>query len=858
MKKQNLQNGIFILVISGVFYHTFTLPMKPKIGRGIASVTSRYCDERTGAGLVGSVCYGEDWWLPSSVEENSPYGTVYAYGPNDRGFLETSPNDNTYSYISGVNLNSQNSNLFPDLVEQAVGGTAPTEDQIEKAIGGHLKQAWYPFTEYYCSWVFEPLAQFKSDSPFPWATNLPDNAKRSEGMSQDANGNTATGDSCSYGVAFRFNSEEQRILCDTINQFRSCRKLEAFYPSTIPSNPSVIGNDLYKNDFIKRIAHHGWYIETGDGMSLDSDNQLLTNFTNFMEVTEQTTAVDSYDIVKIKFTNFNGKPLNTIDLFKRSTADDNWDRISEVYKRYGTFLNGGGSTTNGANLLDNFWVIWLNGEAGLWPYYLGDDFVCLSDDTSGVGNCSSNNNLTWTEIAQRHAIATEDSGIDPKRFMININNGGTLFKPFEEIVYSAGFSMGNHGAFGVFNYQFLQHFRHLQYNNLLKAFVSDYDLPKPYMLHTDLESMFGKNSNLWGDYRLFRLSALSALAYRMNSLVTMSNGIIDKDENIVNECYGDERCINFRRQYESGVLDHSGALKMHTWLKKVIGREKTNSVDGWCAPMHMGQDLGGKTLAQAVNEFRVGLDKFDEFGGNDTNGDGYNDQKKSRFIDTHTFQGGTFILEGGTGYRDYSVNSPLKTFVGHHCKMTTQGEPGIKLDPVWTGYEDCLDAFDTYGDAAYNSCMNNDDSSNWILSTVGFSGRALSKTSPVAFNNDSYPYEGRATSSDKKHLVFEFDDYLFKNPNEKNIVVKIVLRPKTIIAGTPRVGKINVAFTHGDRTAVQSKQFAQTDFSSDSRYISTLTLKFARRGGGAAKVRISHDSGGHFDYLMVRVIPTEE
>jgi hypothetical protein len=811
MKKQNLQNGIFILVISGVFYHTFTLPMKPKVGRGIASVTSRYCDERTGAGLVGSVCYGEDWWLPSSVEENSPYGTVYAY----------SPNQNSLRFVSGFEGNTKYSSLFGDLVD----GGSGSENTL-----GHLRSIWYPNTEYYCSNQGTPIAKLVEDSLFPWNNNLLSNSRETDGIAQDANGN--------------------RIIIPGFStlpadQVRTCRELEAFYSSTVPGNASVIGKDLYKNDFIKRIAHHGWYIETGDGMSLNSDNQLLTNYNNFMSATDQIAST----VVRDRLGNFAGSSLNTIDLFKSDTFDTNWQRISSVYERYGAFLNGGGSTTNGANLLDNFWVIWLNGEAGLWSYYLLDDFVCLKDDTSG--NCVSNGNKNWTEIAEAHTNAITNSGLDGRYYMINIGNGGTLFKPFEDEVYDNELSMGNHGAFGVFNSQFLQHFRHLQYDDSLKAFVSDYDRFKPYMLHIDLETMFGNHSNLWGDYRLFRLSALSALAYRMNSLVTMSTGIIAQGGA---DCRGNQRCLNVNNQFNAGLLDYSGALKMHTWLKKVIGREKNNSVDGWCAPMHMGAELSEDSLEEAITEFQNSLTVFDS-----------NPNRKDSTIHRYNFSQGTYkTRSGGDPYRDWAVYAPLKTFVGHHCKMTTQGQPGIKLNPSWTGYRDCL-TLDSDGEVDVSGtqlCLttsgsDDSESSNWILTQKELSGRVLAD-SPLVFDETSYPYEGRGTDEDHSAIEFEFDSDLFKNEDKNQIIVKIVLRPKVIQSGLFQ-GEIGVTFSQEGAIGRSVRKVLRTsDFDSRAKYISTLTYKFNRQNQKKAKVRITNLGAKHFDYLMVRVIPTEE
>jgi hypothetical protein len=893
MKKQNLQNGIFILVISGVFYHTFTLPMKPKIGRGIASIpspspTSRYCDDD--AGVIrssGSVCHGEDWWLPSSVEKNSPFGTVYTYGlPGD-----PEKDLNMLRLISGVEGNNKFANLFPSLVygfpSLVYGGSAGAEADLKKA-KDYWKTIWYKLTEWHCSYQSDPRAYEKDASQFVWGQDgaLPTNAGY-EGI-----------------VGYPYGRIEDDDENNNLNFgfMRTCEQLKSFYTDS-PIVSELYGRWLFANDFIKRHAIHGWYTETGDLLANDSESekQLLTAYEAFH---------DSQDV------NFNlaypvetgvSDPIaqtpavtgdlgdnNTLDLFNKDTAEEHWERVSQVFSSYKTLLyetTKPGKDVKGMNPLYNFWLIWLNGEAGFWSNYLAEDFVCLAGDNTGY--CPGNKNLDWDQIANKHHQVASESGIDPKYFMININAGGTVYKPIVDLVYKHGYSLGTHGAFSVFGYQFLQHLTYLTYNDSLKAFVSDYNAMKPPMVHIDLESMFKEYSRAWGDYRLFRLAALSAVGYRMNSFVTNSKGIVSEGEANCGE--EDKACKNFKANYED--LNNSGAVKMHTWLKKIAGREKELSVDGWCAPMHMGVDLsnpyypkedgdykpatdeidpvrdfptlsteaigsGSASLASAVRRFQASMFEYDTDGGNDGDSDGFNDFRKSRINNLYDFGGGIYVTRStGSAYRDYSVNSPLKTFVGHHCKMTTQGVPGIKLDPSWTGYKDCLDEYRYGSDDDYKECMTNNDSSpsgvdvasgNWLLSQEGISGRVLSENSPLAFNERSYPYEGRGTDENNRILEFQYDRELFQKKPE--VIVKIVLRPREDSSGN---GKIRVSFLQGGQSRSIDKEFIGEDFDERTKKISTLTLKFNKFNNDAAKVRIENRGDNHFDYLMVRVIPAE-
>jgi hypothetical protein len=820
MKKQNLQNGIFILVISGVFYHTFTLPMKPKVGRGIASVTSRYCDERTGAGLVGSVCYGEDWWLPSSVEENSIEGNLYAYfthnvgneSEREDGYLEGDVHRSMLKYITGTENRCLFSSMFPDLIEGS-----DLSDQ-GKGIVDSYKAIWSRNTEQWCHYMYK------------------DNTGISYGRNFIDAGSTET----QYAWLEARQKGESSI---TTNGYLSGTGLVKSCPDLTTGSPRFISTSVFTSDKIKRISCNGWDVETGSGMTSKAtvpdanSNNLKEAYYGFKGEEFPLDSGDDYE---------NEQFETTLNYFRKTTEPNlNWQRISDVYREYEKFLNGGihiksNTIETGANNLNNFWAFRLNGESGFWPNYLAEGFVCLEEDLRA--ECTSSINYNWTEVAEKHSQVALDSGLPPEYFMVKISQGGTAFVPIVNEVYKHGFSLGTGGAFGIFSNQFLQHIKHLEYRNDLSGYVSNYEVTRPPRLHIDMESMFDQDSNTWGDYRVFRLAALSAVAYRFNSIVTMSGGIITEGQLDCGDGSGRavRRCQNFKRQYDAGILNHSGALKMHTWLKKILGKEKEKSIDGWCAPMHMGQPVGETGLSGAITEFR---DSFDD-----------NSEKQ---IFEYSYQVGRKTSDS-CRYRE--AYAPLKKFVGHHCKMTTQGVPGIKMDWSWIpgyGEPDDEEAGPCIAESILPSLTSNCKKSDWTLSSTVMTGKQIGSTcNPMT--PDDIPSEGRGTSSVSKSLMFEFDNYLFKNPNEKNIVVKIVLRPKTIIAGTPRVGKINVAFTHGDRTAVQSKQFAQTDFSSDSRYISTLTLKFARRGAEAAKVRISHDSGGHFDYLMVRVIPTEE
>jgi hypothetical protein len=898
MKKQNLQNGIFILVISGVFYHTFTLPMKPKIGRGIASIGSptssfNYCDNASVNRSSGSVCHGEDWWLPSSVEKNSPFGTVYTYGLPVEDPLKQL---NMLRLISGVEGNNKFGNLFPSLV-YGYDGTDSGGDDLNAA-KDYWKTIWYKLTEWHCSYQSDPRAFRKDDSQFVWGQDgaLPYNASL-EGIVGYPYGKIEDDDS----------GEVDNNNLDT-NFMRTCKQLESFY-TVSPIVSESYGRWLFDNDFIKRHAIHGWYTETGDLLADDSESekQLLTAYQAFHlrqdekfkeEYPEETDDETRPEDPIRPNTAVTGdlRDNNTLDLFNKYTSDDHWERVRQVFSSYKTLLD---ETTKpekvvkGMNPLYNFWLIWLNGEAGFWSNYLAEDFVCLAGDNTRY--CDINNNLDWHEVANKHHQVASESGIDSKYFMININAGGTVYKPIVDLVYKHGYSLGTHGAFSVFGYQFLQHLTYLTYNDSLKAFVSDYNAMKPPMVHIDLESMFKEYSRAWGDYRLFRLAALSAVGYRMNSFVTNSNGIVSEGKA---DCGEDKACKNFNENY--GDLNYSGAVKMHTWLKKIAGREKEQSVDGWCAPMHMGVELsylsegkeyggdiledpvrdfptlstteaigsGSASLASAVRRFQASMFEFDTNGGNDRDSDGYNDLRKSRINNLYDFGDGIYVTRrGASAYRDYSVNSPLKTFVGHHCKMTTQGVPGIKLDPSWTGYKDCLLVFSLPGDTttAYHKCMRGDaeaeegerdqawQSGNWLLSQEGISGRVLSKNSPLAFDRDSYPYEGRGTDENNRILEFQYDRELFQK--KPDVIVKIVLRPREDSRGN---GKIRVSFQQGGQSRSIDKEFIEEDFDERTKKISTLTLKFNKFNNDAAKVRIENRGDNHFDYLMVRVIPDFE
>jgi hypothetical protein len=111
----------------------------------------------------------------------------------------------------------------------------------------------------------------------------------------------------------------------------------------------------------------------------------------------------------------------------------------------------------------------------------------------------------------------------------------------------------------------------------------------------------------------------------------------------------------------------------------------------------------------------------------------------------------------------------------------------------------------------------------------------------------------RGTDATNTELLFEYDKELFSKSSQNNIVIKIVLRPKDI---SKSIGSIGVTFGQDETLKSKKIDLSSVNFSAETKFISTLTLNFKRVSNGPATIRIQNLGENHYDYLMVRVIPT--
>jgi hypothetical protein len=439
-------------------------------------------------------------------------------------------------------------------------------------------------------------------------------------------------------------------------------------------------------------------------------------------------------------------------------------------------------------------AVQINGEGGLWPYFNDAGITCVN------GLCDGDELASVEEVVQWHGKAALASGLAADRWMVNIAMGGAEFTPWVDLAASEGMGLASHGPSVAFNYRFLQHLDHVAYDEKRKAFRAEGDHGFSF-LHTDLENL-DHTGNTWGQYRGFRLAALSALSLRFDRLLVTSYTIpslgIYQDND---RCDGKtglalERCEN----YDHDAIAAEGAVDFLDWMQKSIGRHDEEAVEAWCAPVELGHD-GGE-------------------------GQPFEERRDMASDETLRFSS------------DPSVYSPLRTYLGHGCDLSDseddRGNPGVEMTTRWTDPDGTGESPEVSSDATFDHRM--------------LSGQAT---------GTAFPYEGRTTEGmASKRLVMDLDPELFQR-SHASVAVKLVLRARgTITPLDPTqlgVRLYDLGTSFGDFEVID---LSGKKMGSDQIFTLTVSMDPGVSLPAEPKLAVSHRGGTHHvDVLMARVIP---
>mgnify|MGYP000220795477 CR=1 FL=1 len=450
------------------------------------------------------------------------------------------------------------------------------------------------------------------------------------------------------------------------------------------------------------------------------------------------------------------------------------------------------------DLYQHFGSFQVNGESGAyWQYHDGGiiQIDSMSDGTELA---------TFQNLVTMHEPIWSGTTIPRENLMVNLGIGGAEYDHWAAVAESEGMGAAIHGPLHLFNYRLLQHLNHVSYDEQRQAFVADNGHSFAF-LHSDLENL-DHTDDTFGQYRLFRLSALAALSFRFDRLLVSAYTLPSEGNAQHIEvagspvCTGDNqvRCEN----YDHSEIEDEGALQFLHWMTRTVGLEGQSAHDAWCVPVHLGNNGNGDTFDDRAQQ-------------------AVEDDPTRRFRTSHP-----------------DVYRPVQTFFGSNCKMSVdenlRGDPGMALDSSWTG------------DAELNSGNGTDDPA--LTGEAAGAGTA---------------YEGRSLEVGGM-MAFEFDQTFWSKFSETSrAAVKIVFVPHDgAEIGPSGSGSQNFRIVIGEYEAtveLDSHDIATTHDSSGTLTdsgIHTLTVLAENLDEGQSpNVTLEIDAGVSIDVLAVRVVP---
>jgi hypothetical protein len=693
----------------------------------------------SGTGMA-QLCHGEDWWLPTDVPTRSPYGVVTTYGTPTDDEMADYAYDSAYASTANIGnnfgrrLSGSDINYRMSSVDLADLSSDPTAG---------LGRTLYLHSEYDCvdAWVDECMV---TNPSYNYARCRYEMFTELDSASPFADDEFAT--TLTYWSA---------------DGYEACPDSAAW------------------DDERRSLGMMIWGTETGNGMSASIDAGYASfedSVTDWLDDQGLTTD-DLGALVASELAD--GDYTDTIDF----TDEDSYTAIADAFTVLGDVLD----------VYDPYGqvqAIRLNGESGALPYYTEAGIIC--DENA----CSGSELATFQELAEWNVDAALESTIDPANFQINIAMGGAEFVPWAEEAEDIGSGLASHGPTSPFTYRFIQHLPHVEYDEDRKAFRVVEASPFSH-LHTDLEAL-DFSDNTYGQYRYFRMAALSAMSLGFDRLLVSSYtipslGIVQDSGRCWDASSNEERCD----RYDHDAIVDVGAEDMLAWMKATLGRQDDELVDAWCIPMELGSE--------------------------GTTGLSFEDRGLALADDTLRYAG------------DATVYSPLRTYLGHGCDLTDdedeRGEPGRRLDDDWLG-----------------GTVHPTDDANDLQHRI-FTGDSTGA---------SYAYEGRTTEGAASTVIaMELaPELLADSPSE--VVVKLVLSPRGDILPFESETTILIELSDVDSGW---RELLPVTLGIDpilEDEIRTLTVTFDGPAAAptAPKLRYSHVDGDvHLNLLTARVIP---
>lgn len=276
------------------------------------------------------------------------------------------------------------------------------------------------------------------------------------------------------------------------------------------------------------------------------------------------------------------------------------------------------------------------------------------------------------------------------KFFVNFYHG-RAFKAQVAEALKQGMGLGEHSQNTAFAFSYVQHLPHVTYNQSAKRY--DANLGNvPSVLHTDIEGMHKAHSDLvsrrdlntLGQYRIYRMAALSEVALGYNSF-TNTGALIPSQGNyqssfnsgegcevataglIVPTGYGDNRRLcNFDySQIDGALIDGSGGMELYSWLRKSAGRQLTKAPEAYCAFHRTGAAIpSGKVFS---NE--IARNKSNEHWGQLT--------PSPKFSKSYLEYGGEYFHHEVRTDWQYA---PLVTNWGRFCELTSYSRSGFSTN----------------------------------------------------------------------------------------------------------------------------------------------------------------------------------
>lgn len=433
----------------------------------------------------------------------------------------------------------------------------------------------------------------------------------------------------------------------------------------------------------------------------------------------------------------------------------------------------------------------LNGESGFLPSYVKWGFLTRAQIDS---------------VSQMMIQNGVDSGIPVSRFVLNISQGGRAFKAFADQAWQKQMGLATHGGFHLLHEQFLQHNPSICYDEVGHRF-SRCQPSQLSHFHADLEYLektpIGEVHNAAGQYALFRLLSLSAVALGVNSVLVSANTIPSRGLWQTDNCASSTSgwCA-----FDWPKVAALGGWEFFLWLNQLIGTSAANSPEAYCNFVSHGvdRDADSTPFLQRIET----LKQADDWG----------------------------EIPSRMGWESDYLRTPRVDYQGHLCTLVagwqgSRGTPVLRMTPERIG--DVEPPLDT-----------------WVFG------------SPTADGN--YPYEARSTYSagqETHNLWFQLDN-AFTSARGNAYVIKVTYSGAGLESGDQYQGSgvWRIMLRRSASTGQFLLPIGEVSFSaSDGVMTATFAVddaKLDHSGFYGADLLIQHVSGAHAAFYRVRVIPT--